>query len=268
MQFTQPLPTLQGPTTELCSYTLVYANHSLPLTGREGTQGDPSSAAAFLDHPTSSEEQSPSNTYVPSLKTLCLRKLLGYPEQVFTLGVARVHYEAPRSPSDYDLIRSLIPSYSQGDLLDPSFLEEVDPRLWALIVQILSPIPQAFKVYTLALSDVHLPLLQQIPPTKDFCLITVVTLRGSEHVDDDTIRHLGELHGLCVLDIACTAITSLGIRSLAKTLQSPSTYAERRGPWRLRILDLRDCRLDGAVVEYLAAFPLLSVVGGCIKFLT
>ena len=198
--------------------------------------------------------------YVPSLKTLCINLLLEYPEQVYSLGVARVHYEVPQSPSDYDIIRSLIPGFSHSDP-DIAFLQTVDPRLWALLIQILSPIPDAFRVYTLPLSDTHLPLLQQIPQTCDFSLVTVVELRRCAHLTDDTIHRLGELQNMCVLDIGQNMITSWGIRALAKTLQAPSMCTDRKGPWGLRIIDVRDCRIDSEVVQHLACFPLLSVVG-------
>ncbi|TCD69702.1 hypothetical protein EIP91_006469 [Steccherinum ochraceum] len=200
------------------------------------------------------------DVYVPSLKTLCMKMLLEYPDQLYTLGPVRVHYEIPKTDSDYDLLRSLIPEFSHADP-DISFLEAVDPRLWATIIQTLTPIPEALRVYTIPLSDIHLPLLQQIPPTPDFALITVLELRECPHLDDDTIHLLGDIPTLGALDISRTAVTSWGIRALSRSLvRQPSTVTGRKGPWGLRVLDLRDCKCDSQVMQYLSCFPLLSVV--------
>ncbi|CAL1704766.1 unnamed protein product [Somion occarium] len=177
-----------------------------------------------------------------------------------SIGPARIHYEPPASPSDYDLVRSLVPAFSHEDPKSTNFLANVDPRLWAVIIQTVSPLPEAFRTYTLPLSDIHAPLLQQIPSTPDFALLTVLELRGREEVDDQTVVQLGDLHNLAAVDLSLTVLTSWGIKTLSKTLLTSEDTGKRRGPWGLRIIHLRDCmKIDDSIFDCLPKFPLLSV---------
>lgn len=201
-------------------------------------------------------------TYVPSLRTLCLRQLAAYPNQLDWLEAFRIHYEKPTSPSKYDLVRSLVPGYSHENPDETSFLKDVDPRLWAVMIQTISPLPDAFRSYNIPISDTHVPLLQQIPSTPDFSLITIVQLYGKREVTDETIAELGALHSLVALDVGRTTLSSWGIKRLSNTLLTDKFIGSRRGPWSLRVLYLWNCMfVDGSVVEALAKFPLLSVVG-------
>lgn len=201
-------------------------------------------------------------TYVPSLKALCIRQLASYPDQLDWLGAFRAHYERPKTPSDYDLVRSLVPGYSHENPNETGFMRDVDPRLWAVMVQTISPLPDAFRSYTIPLSDTYVPLMQQIPCTPDFSLITVVQLHGKREVDDETIDQLGALHSLVALDVGRTPLSSWGFKRLSHTLLTDKFTGNRRGPWSLRILYLWNCMLvDDSVFEALAKFPLLSVVG-------
>ncbi|KAL4251711.1 hypothetical protein ABKN59_004523 [Abortiporus biennis] len=199
-------------------------------------------------------------TYVPSLASLCFKRLIEYPEQVHIVEDARLHYEPPKEPTDYDLLQELFPSFSY-DAQDQLDLTQVDPRLWALVVQLIDSIPDAFRTYTLPLSDIHLPLLQQIPSTSHFSLVTVLELKRCPEIDNETILQLGGLHSLGALDVSATQLTSWGIRNLSKTLLISDDGALPRGPWNLRVLYLKDClQIDDKVFEYLPHFPLLSVV--------
>ncbi|KAK7693556.1 hypothetical protein QCA50_003125 [Cerrena zonata] len=201
------------------------------------------------------------STYVPSLRALCIRQLATYPDQLDWLGTFRVYYEKPKSPSDYDLVRSLVPGYSHENPNETSFLKAVDPRLWAAMIQIISPLPDVFRSYDIPLSDTHVPLLQQIPSTSDFSLITIVQLYGRKEVDDDTIDQLGALHSLVALDVGRTPLSSWGIERLSYTLLTDGLTGSRRGPWSLRVLYLWDCMfIESSVIKALSKFPLLSVV--------
>ena len=201
-------------------------------------------------------------TYIPSLRALCIRKLVAYPDQLDWYGNFRIPYEKPKSPSDYDLVRSLVPGYLHEEPDDVDFLKEVDPRLWTVMVQTISSLPKAFRTYHVPLSDIHVPLLQQIPSTPDFSLITVVQFYGRREVDDETIDKLGALHSLAALDIGRTPVSSWGVKRLSHTLLTDDPTGNRRGPWGLRVLYLWDCMLvDDAVFEAFPKFPLLSVVG-------
>lgn len=206
-------------------------------------------------------------TYIPSLKSICIRKLVDFPDQVPTLGSIHLPYEAPKCSGDYDSLRELIPFYGQGqNQRNDNFLKLVDPRLWAVIVQIHSGLPDDFRTYNLPLSDIHMPILQQIPQTSRFSLVTVLELCSCNELDDDSIVELRELRVLGALDLCATAVSSFGIGRLSKTLvRSPDEeHAEQRliGPWRIRVLYLKDCmNIDDDVYRSLNDFPVLSVVG-------
>ncbi|KAI0082670.1 hypothetical protein K474DRAFT_12182 [Panus rudis PR-1116 ss-1] len=200
-------------------------------------------------------------TYVQSLRQLCIRRLAEFPDQVHLLGSARVHYRTPESEEEFDLVRALTPGYSHDAPTSSAFLARVDPRLWGTMVQAIAPLPPAFRMYTLPLSDVHMPLLQRIPSTPDFSLITVLELYGQRDLDDETVIQLGELHTLTALDVGMTTLTPWGIRTLSRTLAVSEDGGTRMGPWGLRILSLRNCmKITDKVFEYLSGFPLLSVI--------
>ncbi|KAI0341672.1 hypothetical protein BDW22DRAFT_259731 [Trametopsis cervina] len=205
--------------------------------------------------------------YVPSLQSLCIRQLIPFPDQIYTLGNVHLTYEPPQASGDYDLLRELVPGFSYAyNAKDAGFLQYLDPRLWAVLVQLYTGLPETFRVHKLPLSDIYLPLLQQIPSTDRFALVTTLNLRGCSEVDDDTILELRDLHGLGALDLGATAITSWGMHRLAKTLaRKPDEQdAVRRlsGPWALRVITLRDCmNVKNDVYESLQQFPLLSVIG-------
>lgn len=205
--------------------------------------------------------------YVPSLAYFCIQTLLPFPDQLHSLGPARLLYQPPESPEAYDILRALIPEYRTNEPLHPS---QVDPRLWAILVQLYTHLPSTFRRYTLPLSDEHLPLLQRIPCTAEFALLTVLELPGCRELTDDTIVELRALHGLCALDASGTALSSWGIKRLSKTLVfsededdiPASTRGSRCGPWGLRILSLRNCMsIISDIFDCLGSFPLLSVVG-------
>lgn len=210
-------------------------------------------------------DSSPNLGHIPSLKSLCIRRLLEYADQLHLLEHIRFLYTPPSDRNQPDLLQSLLPRYSHwGPPLD-GFLKIVDPRLWAVLIQTVSPLPDALRSYTLPLSDIHLPLLQRIPSTPDFALVTILDLRGKSEVDDQTISSLGDLHGLAALNIGATAVTAYGIKVLSKTLQTTDDSVKPlRGPWGLRILSLLDCmNIDDDVFQSIPTFPLLSVVGKC-----
>lgn len=204
--------------------------------------------------------------YVPPLAFFCIKALAEYPDEIHALGPARLRYEAPWSRNQFDILSALIPTYCPFDDPEGFDLTLVDPRLWAVIIQAYEGLPPVFRQYTLPLSDAYLPLLQTIPSTKHFSLITVLSLSRCRMLTDDTILELRHLHTLVALDMSVTAVGTWGISRLAKSLawsEADAAHpAERRGPWGLRILDLRDCiNIDDKVFHWLTRFPLLSVVG-------
>jgi len=198
---------------------------------------------------------------IPPLSYFCVKSLVKTPELVYQYGFPRP-YRPPISPSDPDILQALIPSGRPGHFN----LTTVDPRLWAIILQIYSDLPHGLRTYRMALSDKYIPLLQRVPATEHFSLLTVLELPRCSHLNDDTIVHLKILHTLCVLDVSRTTLSAQGIRRLSGTLiiveDGIDCTNPRRGPWQLRILSLYNCRrVTDATYQYLESFTLLTAVG-------
>ncbi|KAG7452525.1 uncharacterized protein BT62DRAFT_6984 [Guyanagaster necrorhizus] len=195
--------------------------------------------------------------YVPPPVYFCIRALVLSPEQVHHLSPYTLRYDPPSSDSDFDIIKALIPTYK-----DPRFtISRVDPRLWATLIQLYSTsLPKSFESYPIPLSDIYLPLLQQIPSTPDFTLITILELPDCEELTDSSISELRHLSSLCALEASGTTLTDYGVSALSKTV---GWYDgdRRRGPWSLRILRLRSCRgITHKVFHHIKSFPLLAVL--------
>lgn len=174
--------------------------------------------------------------HVPSLTWMCLRLLAESPDEVHHLGVRLFwHGPPPEAPAD--------------------------PRLWATLVQVYENLPAALHTHRVPLSDPHVPLLQRVPSTPLFALLTVLDLPGCPHLADATVSALAGLHSLVAFDASATSLTSYAIKVLAATLLWIDDGPARRGPWPLRILRLRYCtHIDNTVYVHLAAFPLLSAI--------
>lgn len=204
--------------------------------------------------------------YVPSLAYFCIQKLIEYADQC-DFGLWSLRYERPASSLSYDILRALIPSYlpaTDATSHDDIRMSEVDPRLWAVILQVFTEVPDVMRVYPIALSDKHLPLLQRIPSTSNYSLLTALQLPGCTHLTDDTIIQLKALNGLCAFDASETKLTAQGISRLAGTMSwsLEGNRDQRRGPWQLRILRLRKCtQIGDEISKCISRFPLLCVVG-------
>lgn len=142
-------------------------------------------------------------------------------------------------------------------------LHDLDPLLWAALVQVYDGLPDHLRDLSLSLADPHLSRLQEIPHTPLFSLITLLDLPACPHLTDTSIVHLAPLHSLVALDASATSLSSYAIKVLAVTLLWVDDGPQRRGPWPLRILRLRFCdKIDDSVYSHLAKFPLLTVIGG------
>lgn len=196
--------------------------------------------------------------YVPRLTSFCIRALSKYPEQLHQLGQTRLIFQRKKKGGDNDVLRAVLPKWKSPDFS----LLNVDPRLWATIIQVYRNPPELLSSYPLQLSDQYVPLLNQIPATPDFTLITILNLTGSIHLTDDTILSLKPLHNLGALDVSrCKHISARGIEKLSRTLVFDE-IGEKRGPWALRVLRMRYCyAINKAIFNCLDAFPLLSCVG-------
>lgn len=195
----------------------------------------------------------------PSLVALCLRILARYPDQIHALTV-RLRL---RPSAAVALIDDLVP--------DPA---APDPLLWAVLTQLYAPLPKFLAACALPLYHTHLPLLQSIPPSNLFSLVTLLDLSATQHLTDQTIHQLKFLHLLTALDASTNPISSYGIKSLAATMQlndGDDNPRRHRGPYELRILALKNCKaVDNTVYPELDKFPLLSVVDlrgtGCTRY--
>ncbi|KAH9946147.1 uncharacterized protein BXZ73DRAFT_37462 [Epithele typhae] len=223
-------------------------------------------------HPLSDLAQSTSLSYVPSLSYFCFKALfeglITDSEALVDLGNARVSYRRARDRHDFDILQALFPTYrplSPEDHCEDFNLRLLDPRAWAGLIQLIEDLPPIFREYTIPLSDVHLPLLQTIPNTPHFSLVTVLSLPQCHHLNDETIVELRALHALSAFDASGTLVSSFGIRRLTKTVVwSEEHTPERRGPWGLRALFLVNCFLiDKDVFDCLLRLPLLSIIGKC-----
>ncbi|KIL00410.1 hypothetical protein PAXRUDRAFT_129885 [Paxillus rubicundulus Ve08.2h10] len=210
---------------------------------------------------------------VPPLAYFCIKSLSPFPEQLHALAHFRFSYRD-------DLARALLPLRSQPDediqqstqcSSAPNFdTTALDPRLWATFAQVIHPLPEQLHDLDLPLANIHLPLLQQIPNTPNFSLVTLLSLPNCNHVCDDTISELRRLNSLVALDLRGTNITPYALTVLARGLSwtgdDDSTSRRRTGLWGLRILRLHSCtRIDNKAISVLRKFPLLSIVGSAVK---
>lgn len=152
-----------------------------------------------------------------------------------------------------------------SDTRDKQAHLQLDPRLWAVIAQVFDYLPLGLRTYTISLNDEALPLLQRIPNTATFSLMTILELPSCTALTDSSIFQLKDLHSLTAFDASSTQISSYGLLSLTRTLQMNDPLEEPRrlrGPWALRILRLKHCtKIDDAIYATLPKFPLLSIVG-------
>ena len=190
---------------------------------------------------------------IPPLAYFCIRSLAHYADQVSSLGSHRIRCQP-------EVLRALSPStFCDRVNAATRCLCKLDPRIWSIIAQIYSDLPEGLRNYYIPLGDRHLPLLQAIPPTSSFALITVLDL--TNRISDETSHALKSLHRLCALDISDSSISHLGIRHFAPTATT-KLPDPRCGTWGLRILRLCNCpKITDQVVDAVSNFPLLALLG-------
>lgn len=165
-----------------------------------------------------------------SLVSLCIRSLLPFVDQIQDLPY-RLHLRSTT-------LDELIP--------DPA---HIDTRLWAVLIQIYDNLPPFLTSHKI---DTHLPLLQSIPSTPSFSLITLLELSSCPHLKDSSIVELRFIHTLTAFDAAQSTLSPYAIKTLASFT----------GLWQLRILSLRNCKhMTNDAFPHFAKFPLLSVLG-------
>lgn len=210
--------------------------------------------------------------WVPSLVWFCLQCISEFPDQIRLPLKLAYRPSIHRPPKSFRLLDRLLAHATSRrsdnaslDAKNRVAISKVDPCLWATIVQIFDHIPSELRTYTIPLNDELLPLLQGIPNTDTFSLITILELPGCSALVNSSIAELRFLHTLAAFDASNTRLSADGILSLARTLQANSPLEETRrlrGPWGLRILRLKHCNgIEDAVYQTLPKFPLLSVVG-------
>ena len=175
----------------------------------------------------------------PSLVSLCVVALLPYADSLDVLY-----------PHRLCLSRSLL-----AELIDVD--EQIDPRLWAVLVQIFDGLPEELRASLEAdLADPRIEVVLRVRTTPSFELLTVVELPGCKHLTDDAVAKLFRgMHSLAAIDASDTTLSAYAIQSLACALD------DERGPWKLSVLFLRNCKsVTNDIYAHLTAFPLLSVV--------
>ncbi|KAK1232216.1 hypothetical protein PQX77_004590 [Marasmius sp. AFHP31] len=200
--------------------------------------------------------------YVPTLVSLSIRILSQFPDQVYHLPSGfHLEYHPSPDPSQFDILRALIPTYSSESFS----IQDVHPQLWATLAQLYpGSLPSSFSTYPLPFYDPHLPLIQSIPSTASCAFITVLELPGCKELNDATVSQLRSFHTLVAFDASDTPLSSLGVHRLVATCLWSTEHPgapERRGPWGLRILRLRNCRgVDDAALKSISKLMMLSVV--------
>ena len=230
----------------------------VPVCPRLGTDGDTGSTVPNpiprglyeSSHNTGASTRKAAG--VPPLAYFCIRILIDYPDQLHSLGSHRIRCQP-------QVLHALSPS-TFSDIDTPACcLCKLDPRLWSVIVQVYSDLPKGLQDYYIPLGDRHLPLLQAIPSTPSFALITVLNL--ARCVSDETSHALKSLHGLCALDISQTSISHLGIRHFAPAITNDPSDVHY-GTRGLRILRLYNCpKITNKVIGAVSNFQLLAILG-------
>ena len=165
-----------------------------------------------------------------SLVSLCIRSLVPFVDQIYGLPY-RLHICSTT-------LDELVP--------DPA---HIDTRLWAVLIQIYDNLPPFLASHK---TDTHLPLLQYIPSTPSFSLITLLELSSCPHLKDSTIVELRFIYTLTAFDAAQSTLSSYAIKTLASFTAL----------WQLRIISLRNCtRITNDAFPHFTKFPLLSVLG-------
>ncbi|KAG2368543.1 hypothetical protein BDR07DRAFT_17885 [Suillus spraguei] len=198
---------------------------------------------------------------IPPLAYFCIRALVPHADQL--------HHTQHTVPYSRDVVSSLVPlaplaapfSVKNKDS-QPFLVSSVNPRLLATLGQVMHPLPQEFRDYDIPLSDVHLPLLQQVPSRENFCFVTLLALPNCKEMCDDTIGVIRRLNTLTALDIRGTTVGSYGLTVLARGLSwSDDELQSRTGCWGLRILSLHSCtNISNEALPILSKFPLLSSI--------
>lgn len=182
---------------------------------------------------------------VPPLSLLCVQLLSQSPDQLHRVfGRLKLNLQYPILPPD-------------------THVTQLNPCLWASLAQIYHRVPSTFITYPIHLAHAHLPLLQRIPQTPHFSLVTLLELPGCAQATDNLFHHAKLLYSLTALDISGTNVSSDAIKRLVGTLISDLTapYASHGRP-PLRILRLYNCKsIDNTLFSFLHKFPLLSVLG-------
>ncbi|KAJ7598623.1 hypothetical protein C8J56DRAFT_170369 [Mycena floridula] len=169
--------------------------------------------------------------YVPSAQYLYVQKLIPFFDQIDVKGVRL-------NPN---------PRLLQELQIENSEPLRIDARLWAVLVQIFR-LPQEFQMLNITLDNPHISLLQSIPSTFHFTLITILDLQSS--IDDESMRNMN-LPTLSAFDGSGSRLTSHAFARLAMYKLTPG----------LRMLRLKNClQIDDEIFKHLDGFPLLSVV--------
>lgn len=202
---------------------------------------------------------------VPSLVSLCIVAMVGsslpspeyYPAFA---GAGRPQAGQPGSSRFESDLLAILADAKSSTYPSPRY----HPDIWFKLTMLFTTtLPASFRAKWLPLADPYLLSMQSIEPSSRFTLVTVLSLRQSDLIDDGNIRKLGLLHQLVSLDLSHTSVSQAGLQMLSSTLyilgDDDSQFA---GPWKMRLLYLEGCaRVSESVCEALSKWPLLCFVG-------
>lgn len=215
---------------------------------------------------------------VPSLLVVCVRHLVPLVHELDKSTLQDV-WTPRRYETMKEVVHDLLPSVLFEESVDgrvvDAALSRVHPNKWFLLHLLVIPssLPRCLQRYRLPLSDTFLPSLQthSAIDSSNFDLITALLLGDKDVtvVNDDNISALQALHHLTILDTSGTKLTSRGVKRFASTLRRAdeegfSGEAALRGPWRLRVWNLRRTYVDNEILTTdlgLRNWPLLCAVG-------
>jgi hypothetical protein len=215
---------------------------------------------------------------VPPLGAFCIARLVGSAlenSSEWLPSVPNLQYaKSFDEETDGGVLRfkdDLLSALADAKERSISISSTYSPDIWLkLAVFFTECLPSSFRVKSLPLSDIHVPIIQLIDPSPRFTIISVLSLRNRHSVlGDSNIGRLKDLDQLVSLDLSFTAISSVGIHTLSGTMRQRSSESESNrlaGPWKIRLLYLEGCPLvDNRACEHLAKWPLLCFVGWYIK---
>lgn len=181
------------------------------------------------------------------------------------------HYASgeERELPDYGQMRRL--AFSEPNDISAYYPAKIvantSPLKWFLMCRLFQNLPDELRSFTIPLSDPYVPLFQSLrfPKCAGYSFVTCLSLGRTTQpdldIDDKIIPILLRLNTLQALDLNGSKVTTSGLRNL-QTVGLQGHGGGRRGPTRLKVLMLGNCRLiDDQIVGFLQTLHHLRYLG-------